>query len=63
MDPATIAIIVQFAIKYGPDAAEALVALFHKTTPPTQEEWTALFAKAREHTYDDYVNPQPPPAG
>lgn len=57
MDPATIAIIVQFAIKYGPDAAEALVTLFSKGTPPTQEDWTALFAKARAKSYDDYVKP------
>lgn len=57
MTPEVIALVIQFAIKYGPDAAEALVALFHQATPPTQEQWSALFAKARAHSYDDYVKP------
>lgn len=57
MDPVTIGLIVQFALRYGPDAAEALVALFHKTTAPTKEEWTALFAKARAHaTAQSYID-------
>lgn len=57
MDPVTIGLIAQILIKYGPAAAEAIVGLFHKTTPVTQEDWSGVFAKAREHlTAQSYID-------
>ncbi len=49
-------VIAQLLLKYGPDVAESVAALFHKTTPPTADEWKAVFAKTRA-TYEDYVKP------
>lgn len=53
MDPATISLIVQFALQYGIPAARKLVELFH-TEKPTTEQWEAVFAPA-EKSYGDYI--------
>jgi hypothetical protein len=55
MDAATIALIIQFALKYGVPAAQALLALFVKKDP-TQADWDDIFAKAK--AYEAYgINP------
>jgi hypothetical protein len=48
MDPATIALIAQFALKYGPDAAMALHALF-TTANPTPEMWGTLWVAMKKN--------------
>lgn len=59
MDPATIALIISYTIKFGIPAGQALVKLF-RTPNPTDADWDAMFALSQK-SYDDYINgPQPP---
>ncbi len=60
MDPATIALIAQMALRYGPDAAMALHALF-TTANPTDAQWAALFA-AMKQTYGQATGLPPLPS-
>lgn len=53
-----IALIAQFALKYGPDAGRSLAELFQKPAP-TLADWNALFDKAK--TYEDYAPAIPAP--
>lgn len=55
MSPATIELIAQILLKYGPDVAKAVYGLF--TNPaPTQADWDALWLVASK-PYDSYVKP------
>jgi hypothetical protein len=47
MDPVTIGLIVQMGIKYGPEAAMALHAIF-TTASPTPEQWAALWTSMKQ---------------
>jgi hypothetical protein len=47
MDPATIALIAQFALRYGPEAAMALHSLF-TTANPTPAQWNTLFTSMKQ---------------
>ena len=49
----TAILIVQSLIKYGPEVARAIAAIFQKSDP-TPAEWEAVF-KLAEKSYDDYV--------
>lgn len=57
MSEAVIILIIQAAMKYGPDAGRAIVAIFTKANP-TKEDWEAVFVII-EKSYDDYVKPVP----
>ena len=43
MNPALIALILQYGLQYGPPAIAAIVKLF-QTTAPTQADWDLLIA-------------------
>lgn len=58
MSEALIILILQAAVKYGPDAGRAIVAIFTKTNP-TKDDWENVFV-LMEKSYDDYVKPAPP---
>jgi hypothetical protein len=60
VDAATIALIIQFALKYGPDAAAKLQKIFAAPTV-SQQDWDDLFAAAKKH-YEDYTGGPVPPA-
>jgi hypothetical protein len=51
---AVIIAIVQYAIRYGPDAAKALKEIF-ATANPTDAQWDALWAKSQT-PYSSYVS-------
>jgi hypothetical protein len=53
MDPATIALIAQFAIQFGIPAGRALVALF-SIKDPTPADWEKVFLLA-EQSYKEQV--------
>lgn len=56
MDPATISLIITALVKYGPEVAAGLVAIYH-TANATPADWEAhVFSKARK-SYEDYVKP------
>lgn len=46
MSPAIIALILQYALQYGPGTIQAIVALFSNPAgaAPTPEQWQALIA-------------------
>jgi hypothetical protein len=50
---AAIIAIIQYAIRYGPDAARALKEIF-TTANPTDAQWDALWAKSQT-PYSTYV--------
>lgn len=55
MNPTTTELIIQALLRYGPDVAKAIYALF--TNPaPTQADWDALWVIAQK-SYDSYVKP------
>lgn len=43
-------LIGQLALKYGPAVAEEFTVLFHSDTPPTLDQWKALFAKMKPYS-------------
>lgn len=45
MPASIIALILQYALQYGPGIIADLVSLFTKVGGPTAEDWTALIAK------------------
>ena len=47
-------VIIQLLATYGPDVAQAAQRIISRVTDPTQEEWDALFERARK-SYDDYI--------
>lgn len=53
MSEAVILAIVQYAIRYGPDAAKALKEIF-ATPAPTDAQWQALWDKSQT-PYDSYI--------
>lgn len=55
MSEAVIIMILQYGLKYGPEAAKAVRALFTKKDP-TNEDWDALWLKTKEK-WVDYVPP------
>ena len=54
MNPIVI-LVLQSLIKYGPDLAREIVALF-SVENPTQEQWNKIFDLA-DKSYEDYVAP------
>ena len=48
-----IAMLVDIAFRYGPDAARAVKALFTKADP-TDADWENVFSHAQK-SYDDYI--------
>jgi len=56
MDAATIALILQYTIKFGIPAGEAVVKLF-QTPNPTQADWDRAFAASKKPLYDADVQP------
>jgi hypothetical protein len=56
MDPATIALVAQLALKYGPPLALKFAELFEKKTV-TLDDWKAVFALA-DKSYESYVAPK-----
>lgn len=55
MSEALIILILQAAMKYGPDAGRAIVAICTKANP-TKEDWENVFVFITK-SYDDYVKP------
>lgn len=62
MDPATIALILQFALKYGPDLGLTIYSLFKQTTPITDAQWQALFTQMKQ-SYSQATGLPPLPSG
>lgn len=52
-------IIAQALMQYGPEIAQSIAALLHKTTEPTLDEWLAVFAKVR--TFQQIIDGPTPP--
>jgi hypothetical protein len=52
--PAWVALVLQYGLMYGPDAAKAVKAILTKPDP-SEADWDALFAVATKQTYDDYI--------
>jgi hypothetical protein len=50
----TVQIILQALLIYGPEAAKAIRDILTKKDP-TQADWDAVFAKATQKSYDDYI--------
>jgi hypothetical protein len=50
--------IIGFITTYGLPAFQKIVEMSFQTTPPTQEQWDAVFALANK-SYDDYVKGTP----
>lgn len=48
MDPATIALILGYGLKYGPEVATMIIGLFKKTTV-TVDDVEALFAQIKPY--------------
>ena len=59
MDPATVALILQLLLKYGPEIAQKAQQLFKKTAV-TDDDWTALWGLI-EKKGEDYFAPQVKP--
>lgn len=51
----TAKFILQALIKYGPDTARQLIAIFKKDAI-TDEDWEKVFVAAETKSYDDYIN-------
>lgn len=54
MSPATIALLFQILIQYGPDAYAKAVALFHKKDP-SQQDFLDLIDESARKNYDAYI--------
>ena len=54
----TAIVVAQLLLKYGPDVAQAFVALLHKADPPKAEEWTAFFSLVSK-SGESYFPPRP----